>query len=173
MISSLCLDHAPGGLSVCLYLSVCLSVCVSVCLSVCLSVSLSVCLSAPLPFSLSLAPSLSLPLALCLSVCLTVCPSLFSFSLSLARSLALQGALETTLLSQHRDSTATREQVRDQLQLLLQVAPEWCSQTSDPILGTPIFCVNPHAPTGPIRVRLRELAATGLHHTATDCTDPC
>ena len=108
----------------------------------------------------------------CVSVCLSVCLSVSPLSVHLVRSLALQGALETTLLSQHRDSTATREQVRDQLQLLLQVAPEWCSQTSDPILGTPIFCVNPHAPTGPIRVRLRELAATGLRHTAIECTDP-
>ena len=82
-----------------------------------------------------------------------------------------QAALETTLLSQHRDSTATRDQVHDQLQLLLQLAPEWCSQTSDPILGTPIFCVNPHAPTGPIRARLRELEATGLHHAV--ATEPC
>jgi hypothetical protein len=50
-----------------------------------------------------------------------------------------------------------RVQVRDQLQLLLKIAPEWCSVTPDPMTGAPIFCVNPHAPTGPVRERLRAL----------------
>ena len=44
-----------------------------------------------------------------------------------------QAALETTLLSQHRDSTATREQVREQLQLLLQIQLRYfpCEQQHD------------------------------------------